>query len=67
MKYILDVWNVETTGCDICAHQDGRVVDGEALASINFLHVCLESVKRLQACSLLHLRVQAVVLDFQEV
>jgi len=66
VKYILDVWNVKTTGCDVCANQDCRVFEMKSLTCVYFRHTCLESIKRLQTCSLLHLRVQAVVLDFQK-
>jgi hypothetical protein len=64
MHDILNVRDIESTGSNIGANEDGTL--GTSLSIFNSLDTTFEAVKTLQTSLLLHLGMEAVVLDLEE-
>lgn len=65
MDHIAYIWNVKTSGGDVCAHKDGSL--GLIASGLNLSDSSLEAVKVLKSLALLHLGVEAEVPDLEEV
>ena len=66
VHHIAHIWDIETSSCYICTHKDSSIVFS-ITSGLNLSNSSFEFVQILKSLPLLHLGMQWVVFDLQEI